>query len=1020
MSTDAVDTVMKSTGESDTSGARDAARQYGPRFRGLLEAAPDGMVAIDEHGRIVLVNRRIESMFGYRRGELLGQPVDLLEIPGPGHGGEPPGPCEGLGRRKDGSTFPVEVSVSSIDAPEGRLAVAGVRDVTERHQLEERYRVFSEMTSDIVYVLRVGEDGAIEPEWIAGAIEETGYRPEDWSELGGWAGVVHPDDHPLAGRIIDRVLAGEPSVDELRIVTRSGEVRWLRAYVRPERDQQTGRITRLYGAAQDVTSRARATEELARREAMLREAQAVGSLGSWLRVTGADEMRWSDEMYRLCGVDRRTFVPSLSAFLELCHPDDRPRVVEATEHVVERGDPVEIECRIIRPSGEIRWVRLRRLPKLDASGNVVEMYGTVQDVTERRELEQRFQRVAEMTSDVAGAYHIDEDGEPVVEWVTGPLEDIIGYTLEEALELHWRRLVVPDDREAYERRMDRLLAGEEVEQEFRCYAKDGTIRWLNTWARPVPDEATGRLTIYSAIRDVTDRRCAEDALARSEEMLREAEAIAHLGTWRHDLGSERLVWSEEMYKLHGRSPSEGDPSPAAMLAYVHPADRGEVERAWRYAIEAQGPIAHEYRVLDGSGSARWVTARTRAEVDSRGRTVALQGTCLDITGRREVEERNRVLYQLISDGAYSHRVEEGGELVPEWASESFARLLGYEGHDALDLLHRWHEFVHPDDRSIVEAAAKAARSGRPDVPEFRVVTRPGEERWVRAYSCPVVDDTTGAVCRVYSALQDTTDRKLAVQAMKEAYEREHEAAQRLREVKRLKDDFISTVSHELRTPITAVLGFAQTLAKHEDRFDDATRAHMLDRLSDNAAAMASMIDRLLDFSRLVNGTVALEVDGLDLAAATLDCVQDHVALLERHQLEVAVPDGLMVAADTAALHHVLGNLLANAAKYSLEGSRIRIAAHAEDGFVVVDVQDEGRGIEPGARSRIFERFYRAANVLPGDRGAGVGLAIARGYVELMGGRIWVESEPGRGSTFSFTLPAAAPAREPVLGHFDSG
>jgi PAS domain S-box-containing protein len=252
-------------------------------------------------------------------------------------------------------------------------------------------------------------------------------------------------------------------------------------------------------------------------------------------------------------------------------------------------------------------------------------------------------------------------------------------------------------------------------------------------------------------------------------------------------------------------------------------------------------------------------------------------------------------------------------------------------------------------------------------------------------------------------VRDVSGRKHE-EKLQEALAREQEAGERLRELDRLKDEFLATVSHELRTPLTVISALTEVLRGSPDHDD---RGEWLERVLHNASEMSGMIEQLLDYSRLEAGRVALEVAPLGLRDAALRCIELVEQAIGARQTRVDVPDDLTVQADERGFERILMNLLTNAAKYSPEGSAIRVTATAENGEAVIAVQDEGTGIPPPEQARVFERFYQGS-VVSEKRGAGIGLSIVRRYVELLGGRVWVESKSGRGSTFVFTMPLTTP------------
>jgi PAS domain S-box-containing protein len=254
-----------------------------------------------------------------------------------------------------------------------------------------------------------------------------------------------------------------------------------------------------------------------------------------------------------------------------------------------------------------------------------------------------------------------------------------------------------------------------------------------------------------------------------------------------------------------------------------------------------------------------------------------------------------------------------------------------------------------------------------------------------------------------AAIRDVTGRRRIEAELARALQNEREASEQLRELDRMKDEFLSTVSHELRTPLTAIGAFAEVLISSAETTSE-TRPELFERISANASDMGAMIEQLLDYSRLEAGRVALEPGPLTLRTEALRCVEITREALGERRCAVDVPVDLEVVADQTGFERILINLLTNAAKYSPERSTIGVQARARSGEVIVTVRDEGIGIAPAEQERVFERFYQSSPV-SGKRGTGIGLSIVRRYVELQGGRTWVESETGRGSTFFFTLPA---------------
>jgi PAS domain S-box-containing protein len=230
-----------------------------------------------------------------------------------------------------------------------------------------------------------------------------------------------------------------------------------------------------------------------------------------------------------------------------------------------------------------------------------------------------------------------------------------------------------------------------------------------------------------------------------------------------------------------------------------------------------------------------------------------------------------------------------------------------------------------------------------------------------------------------------------------------------RAVEQLKSDFVSTVSHELRTPLAAIYGAAMTLQRSDVELNDVQEAGMLEVISGESERLARIVNDILLASRLDSGAATVEIgrtDAAELARGVLAAAEAHLPTDVELVLNVPEP-GPQVAADPDGLRQVLVNLVENAVKYSPNGGLVELELEPTDGRVRFAVRDRGLGIPASEHERIFEKFFRLdPNLSRGVGGTGLGLYISREIVRRMGGRIRVESEPGRGSTFSFELPLA--------------
>jgi len=235
----------------------------------------------------------------------------------------------------------------------------------------------------------------------------------------------------------------------------------------------------------------------------------------------------------------------------------------------------------------------------------------------------------------------------------------------------------------------------------------------------------------------------------------------------------------------------------------------------------------------------------------------------------------------------------------------------------------------------------------------------------------------------------------------------------LRRLQQIRAEFIDNLSHELRTPLTTVSLLAETLSREAEQAGGGVPERMRDRIAKigvETGHLAQMVAELLDLSRIESGSAVVRRDEVDLGRLATTTTERLRLFAERQgvplrtDVPVAVPP---VRGDEARLGQVLVNLLHNAVKFSPNGGEVVVRVRASDDEVVTSVEDHGVGIPRAALARVFERFYKVDRVRVRGGGTGLGLAIARHVVEQHGGRLWVESEEGRGSTFSFALPRGA-------------
>lgn len=333
-----------------------------------------------------------------------------------------------------------------------------------------------------------------------------------------------------------------------------------------------------------------------------------------------------------------------------------------------------------------------------------------------------------------------------------------------------------------------------------------------------------------------------------------------------------------------------------------------------------------------------------------------------------------------------------------------ARLKGYERDEIVG--EHFSTFYTPEDREDGLPAtllAETRREGRVQHRGWRV--RADGSRFWGDVTITALRDDGGELVGFAKVTRDLTERHEIETARQRALEREREAAVKLADLDERRRRLLAGISHDLAAPIAVVRGTVELLIDEPD-MDPEERTEMLRLISRNADQLDRLTGQLRELSRLERGQVDLDPRRISLETAVDECVGNLRPLLDGLTVEIEATGD--VEADPLAFERVLTNLLTNAARYSPEGGRIRVVSDDRPDVLAIGVTDEGPGVEQGDAGQIFDEFQRGSAEPDGagPAGLGLGLSIVRHYVEQHGGRVWVESEPGEGAAFWFTLPAA--------------
>ena len=430
--------------------------------------------------------------------------------------------------------------------------------------------------------------------------------------------------------------------------------------------------------ARDVTLKNHRLEVLRNSEALLRKAEEIGKMGCWEINVETGEGVWSDELYRLLGQDPKGPPMDKKRFIALIHPEDREKVAKLPGLTSWTGEYQEHEARFILPDGRIRTFHTRAVPVTDEAGRITHVVGLSEDISERKEFQERLQRSelllaeAERLADL-GSWEYDARSKTLI-W-SAQFYRMLGFDpcAQPIPRDDTHRVIHPDDvKEAVQDLVAIETTGKPLENELRFVTVKGKVRLFHSRAVAIKDEAGQVICIRGMSQDITERRREEERVRLSEALLAQAERMANLGSWEFDLKAEKTTLSRSLLRLYGLDCSE-EFTREWYWSCVHPADRRRarilVNRGWRNGK----PFVYMARFVRPNGRTRVHFVRGVPILGPEGRPIGSIGVVQDITDQRRVVQDLRRLSQEVMRTRDQER-RETARALHESAGQSLAAL----------------------------------------------------------------------------------------------------------------------------------------------------------------------------------------------------------------------------------------------------------------------------------------------------------------------------------------------------------
>lgn len=630
----------------------------------------------------------------------------------------------------------------------------------------------------------------------------------------------------------------------------------------------------------DITKRKRGEARLKQSEYLLNKAQEIAHVGSWSLDLKTNALTWSDEIYRIFGLDSSKYKQTYQTFIEAIHPEDREAVDSAYRSSIEQGrDSYEIEHRVVtKNNSEVRIVIERCEHIKDSDGKVIGSIGMVQDITENKLAEEKvrekdilFRKLSANVSDLIYQFTRRPDGS----------------------------YVVP-------------VASEGIKNIFGC--------------RP---------------EDVTDN----------------FEPIARV---------------------------------------IHPDDAERVIKEIEYSAEHVSYFTCEFRVCIPGRPVRWILSRSTPEKLPDG-SITWYGFNADITERRHAEEQLRKLSRAVEQSINAVIITDTKGII-EYANPAVSALTGHTSEELIGVNLRSLCCLEEPNNNCEEiwTTLYAGKVWTGEISNYR---KNGEHYWESAIFSPIFNEQ-GEILNFLAIKKDINlDKKMEEELV--------QAKEKAEESDRLKSAFLANMSHEIRTPMNGIMGFAELL--REPDLSTEQMQEYIRIIEKSGHRMLNLVNDITDIARIEAGQMKLSIHESNVNEIVKEAYKFFMPEAESKGINLSfitsmLPEEAVIKTDRDKLFATLSNLIKNSLKFTFSGS-IDFGYQKKGEFLEFYVKDTGIGIPEEKQVSVFERFIQAdmSNTRISE-GTGLGLSISKAYVEMLGGKIWLESEVGKGTTFYFTIP----------------
>jgi PAS domain S-box-containing protein len=931
--------------------------------------------------------------------------------------------------------------------------VVMARDITERKQAEEALRESEERYRRII-------ETANEGVWFIDADNITTFVNQNMADMLGYTEAemrgkslfefMDQQWQKPAAHHVERCRQGLAEQHDFKFQRQDGTALWVIINTCPL-FEKSGQYTGAFGMVTDITERKQMEEALRRSEERFELAMRGANDGVWDWNIETHEIYLSPRWKQILGFAEYEFNSHKAEdALNRLHPDDRPRTMAAINTYLDKKTPAyEHHFRLQHKDGHYVWILARGTAVWNEQGKAVRFVGTHRDLTAQKQTEEELRQQQEflrLVIDTVPQFIFWKDIKNIylgcnrkfaqAAGVSAP-EEIVGKT---DFELPW----TPEETALY-RAVDRRVMDSDTPE----YHTIETIRfaeaqqiWVESNKIPLHDTTGKVIGILGSFEDITERKQAQEKLRQSEARLAEAQRIAHLGHWKWDRMTGILEWSEEVFKHYGVPyVSTNQVSVETFIEAIHPEDRGDVEQQLEQAFYQNQPFKAEFRIVQPNGTVRYNQSFGEAIYDKEAKRSHIFGTSQDITERKQVElnlqqskaaleqanlelNRFKTTLDLTLDCVF---MTDAQTFKFIYANQGATKLLGYTQQELLQMRPQDVdvEFSTERDGPLIEALLSNSILSE----TLESVYRHKQGTLIPVEVFIQCIRLTDKLIHFVAIARNITERKQAQAKLQQALNAAEIA-------NHAKSAFLANMSHELRTPLNAILGYTQFF--HRDKTLSAEQQEGINIIHRNGEYLLTLINDILDISKIEAGKLELDLTEFSLDDFLNGIIDLFRMRAENQKIEFKYEQlsrlPRAIHADEKRLRQILINLLSNAVKFTKQGSvTLKVSVIGDNELIMgnrdletapgdtignslpitneplpmtkirFQVEDTGIGIAPSELEKIFLPFEQVGDSNYKAAGTGLGLSITKKLVEMMGGKLHVESVLGQGCTFCVEL-----------------